>query len=219
MTLASAAWVGGLQPAGLALAALGYGLAGGFALWLLGRGFPHATLGAANLVTLGRMALIVSLLAALSGAAEPWVVVAVASVALALDGIDGWLARKHGRVSRFGEILDMEVDSVFTIILAAGAFVAGTVGPVVLLIALPRYLFVATSILLPWLREPLPSSVARKVICVIQMIALIALQVPGVLGILALPLVAAVGATLLWSFGRDVAWLWRSRPSPAVAPV
>lgn len=218
VALASAALVAGLQPASLALVGIGYGLTAGFALWLLSRGFPHATLGAANLVTLGRTALIVSLLAALPGTAEPWVVVVVASVALALDGFDGWLARRNDRVSRFGEILDIEADSAFTVILAAGALVAGTVGPVVVLIALPRYLFVASSLIFPWLRESLPKSLARKVICVTQVIALIALQVPGLLGVLATPLVLVVGATLLWSFGRDVVRLWHSRAESGVAP-
>ena len=89
---ASAALLGGLQPATFIVSGIGYVAAASFTLWLFRRGFPHPTLGAGNLVTLGRMALVVSLLAALTGDAQPWVVVAVASVALALDGFDGWLA-------------------------------------------------------------------------------------------------------------------------------
>lgn len=209
---ASAALLGGLQPATFIVSGIGYVAAASFTLWLFRRGFPHPTLGAGNLVTLGRMALVVSLLAALTGDAQPWVVVAVASAALALDGFDGWLARRNDRVSRFGETLDMEVDSAFTVILAASALAAGTIGPVVFLLALPRYVFVAASWLWPWLRGSLPESLTRKVICVVQVIALIALQVPGLLGIFTTPLVLIVGAALLWSFGRDVLWLWRARP-------
>lgn len=211
ISLSSAALLAGMHPERLTIVGIGYAAAASLTLWLLRRGFPHPTLGAGNLVTLGRMALIFSLLAALTGQARPWVVVLVASVALALDGFDGWLARRNDRVSDFGETLDMEVDSVFTVILAASALAAGTIGPVVLLLALPRYVFVAAAWLSPWLRQELPESVARKVICVIQVIALITLQVPGLLGPLTTPLVLVVGGALLWSFGRDGVWLWRHR--------
>jgi phosphatidylglycerophosphate synthase len=211
LALSSAVFVAGVNPVRLSVVGIGFLLAASFTLWLFRRGFPHPTLGAGNLVTLARMALIVSLLAAVSGGARPWLVVAVASVALALDGVDGWLARRNDRVSSFGETLDMEVDSAFTVILAASAMVAGTIGPVVLLLALPRYLFVGASWVWPWLKGSLPESLARKVICVVQVIALIALQVPGLLGVLTTPLVLVVGGALLWSFGRDVVWLWRHR--------
>lgn len=217
LTLSSAALVAGVHPVRLTIVGIGYTVAAGFTLWLFRRGFPHPTLGAGNLVTLGRMALIISLLAAVTGHSKPWVVVAVASIALALDGFDGWLARRNDRVSDFGETLDMEVDSAFTVILAASALAAGTIGPLVLLLALPRYLFVAAAWVLPWLSQELPESMTRKVICVIQVIALITLQVPGLLGDLTTPLVWVVGGVLLWSFGRDVVWLWRSRPKRKVA--
>lgn len=216
LTLASAILVAGIHPERLTIVGSGYVAAAVLTLSLLRRGFPHPTLGAGNLVTLGRMALILSLLAALTGEARPWVVVLVASVALALDGFDGWLARRHSRVSHFGATLDMEVDSVFTVILAASALAVGTIGPVVLVLALPRYVFVAATSFLPWLSQELPESVTRKVICVIQVIALITLQVPGLLGALATPLVLVVGGALLWSFGRDVVWLWRQRIQPEV---
>ncbi len=211
LALSFAVLVAGVNPVRLTVVGIAYLLAASFTLWLFRRGFPHPTLGAGNLVTLARMALIVSLVAAASGGARPWLVVAVASVALALDGVDGWLARRNDRVSSFGETLDMEVDSAFTVILAASALVAGTIGPVVLLLALPRYLFVGASWVWPWLKGSLPESLARKVICVVQVIALIALQVPGLLGVLTTPLVLVVGGALLWSFGRDVVWLWRHR--------
>jgi phosphatidylglycerophosphate synthase len=210
-TLGSAALISGLQPLGLIAAGVGYLVAASFALFVFRRGFPHPTLGSGNLVTLGRMAMIVSILAALGGNANPWVVVVIASVALALDGVDGLLARRENRVSEFGETLDMEVDSAFTVILAAGTLVAGSIGPLVLLLALPRYVFVAASWVAPWLRGPLPESLARKVICVIQVIALISLQVPGFWGVLTTPIVLAVGAILLWSFGRDGVFLWQAR--------
>ncbi len=211
ITLSTSLLISDGQAFGVIVAMLGYVAAASFALVTFRRGFPHPTLGFGNLITVGRMALIVSILAALGETAYPWLVVVVASVALALDGFDGYLARRDDRVSDFGETLDMEVDSAFTVILAASAFVAQTISPVVLLLALPRYVFLAASKIWPWLGQPLPENMTRKVILVIQVIALISLQVPGLVGIFATPLVLIVGGLLLWSFGRDVVWLWQQR--------
>lgn len=211
LMLGSATLMTGASPLGITASTVGYCIAAAFALVVFQRGFPHPTLGSGNLVTIGRMGLIASILAAVGGTANPWMVVVIASVALALDGVDGFLARRENRVSTFGETLDMEVDSIFTVILGVGALVAGTIGPLVLLLVLPRYLFVAASWIAPWLRGSLPESMARKVICVVQVIALISLQVPGFWGGFTIPIVLAVGGVLLWSFGRDVVHLWRTR--------
>lgn len=205
----SALLMSGINVTGLVAVTLGYIAAAAFALILFSRGFPHPTLGTGNVVTLGRTALIVSILTTLGGEAHPWAVVVIASVALALDGFDGWYARREARVSRFGETLDMEIDSAFTVILAAGAVMAGTIGPLVLLLVLPRYIFVIAALWLRWLNGPLPETTTRKVICVIQVIALISLQVPGFWGVFTPAVVLAVGGVLLWSFGRDVVFLWR----------
>ena len=77
-------------------------------LWLLIRGlmvrhYPLHRVGPANTLTMIRAAMILSLTSPLlSGMAAGWTVAAIASVALALDGIDGWLARRSGLASSFG---------------------------------------------------------------------------------------------------------------------
>lgn len=201
----------GLVPAAVALA-LGLYLAGlALVLALFRRGYPHRRLGAGNTVTLARLALAAALLAPLAAGAAPGVVAVLALVALALDGADGWLARREGLVSDFGARLDMEVDSALALILAANAWAAGTVGPAVLLLGLPRYLFAAGMMRWRWLGGPLPPSFARKAVCVAQIGALILLQWPGLPGALAEALVWAVLAALGWSFGRDIRQLWRAR--------
>jgi phosphatidylglycerophosphate synthase len=197
--------------AGLWLTVTGYGLGVGLALGLMRRGYPHATLGLCNLVTLARLALAAALLAPLAGAAAPWAVFAVAALALSLDGIDGWLARREGLTSAFGARFDMEVDSALALILALNAWAAGTAGAIVLLIGLPRYAFAAAALALPWLDRPAPERFSRKAVCVIQIATLIALQLPPVAASVANPVVAAVAAMLVWSFGRAVLWLWRAR--------
>jgi len=197
--------------AGLGLTVTGYGLGVGLALGLMRRGYPHSTLGLCNLVTLARLALAAALLAPLAGGAAPWAVFAVAALALALDGIDGWLARREGLTSGFGARFDMEVDSALALILALNAWAAGTAGAIVLLIGLPRYAFAAAALAFPWLDRPAPERFSRKAVCVIQIATLIALQLPPVAASVANPVVAAVAAMLVWSFGRDVLWLWRAR--------
>jgi len=195
----------------LSLALAGYVAAAGLALNLMRRGYPHERLGLCNLVTLIRLTLAAALLAPLVGPAAPWAVFVVAAIALGLDGIDGWLARREGQVSAFGARFDMEVDSGLALILALNAFAAGTAGILVLLIGLPRYAFGVAGAVLPWLRRPAPERFSRKLVCVVQIATLIALQLPPVATSVANPVVAVVAAALIWSFGRDVMWLWRAR--------
>jgi phosphatidylglycerophosphate synthase len=193
------------------LPALGYGLGVWLVLGLFRRGYPHGRLGLCNAATLARLALTAALLAPLAGAAEPWAVPGVAVLALTLDGVDGWLARREGLVSDVGARFDMEVDSALALILALNALAAGTAGLIVLAIGLPRYVFAAAGLLAPWLDGPLPERFSRKLVCVVQIATLIALQLPPLGAGLANPLVAAVAAGLAWSFGKDVIWLWRAR--------
>lgn len=75
----------------------------------MARSYPHRALGLCNLVTLLRLALMSALVAPLvSGSGAQWGVLMVAAVALALDGVDGWLARRQHLVSQFGARFDME---------------------------------------------------------------------------------------------------------------
>ena len=202
----------GLHAPAIALAVAGYGFGITLAMTLLRRGFPHETLGLCNVVTLIRLALVASLLAPLLyHSTPPWGVFAIAATALALDGVDGWLARHAHRTTSFGARFDMEVDAASGLIIALNAWASGAVGAYVVLIGLPRYVFVAASWVLPWLGRPVPERFSRKAVCVLQIAALIALQIPLFPADLGPALVALVAASLLWSFGRDVAWLWRHR--------
>ncbi|MCL3883236.1 CDP-alcohol phosphatidyltransferase family protein [Marivita sp. GX14005] len=176
----------------------------------LHRGYPHARLGGGNLVTFARLAMTSALIAPmLAGVGASWPVFALAVIALSLDGVDGWLARRQGLVSRFGARFDMEVDSALALVLALNAFTGGAAGWAVLVLGLPRYLFIAAGAVLPWMRRDLPERFSRKAICVAQLGALIALQAPILPQALAWALESAVALALLLSFGRDILWLWR----------
>ncbi len=192
---------------GLAVFAVGAGASA----WQLHRRHPHARLGLANAVTLLRLAFVSALLIPLVGGAhEPIAIMAIATVSLSLDGVDGWLARRQGLASDFGGSFDMEVDSVFALVLALLAALGGAPWFVILL-GLPRYLFWVAGAIWPWLYDPLPPRYSGKVVCVIQLIVLIVLQSPWVPVWLAAVLIVGTLAALGWSFGRDIVWLWRRK--------
>jgi phosphatidylglycerophosphate synthase len=186
-------------------------LAGDF----LRRTYPHQSLGLCNIVTQARLVIVTALTAALlAGGVGTLPYVALASVALALDGVDGWLARRHGLTSSFGARFDMETDAAFALVLALNALATGAAGPVVLLLGLMRYAFVAAAAVLPWLNAPLPERYSRKTVCVVQIVVLLAviapLLPPGASAALALAGLLVLAA----SFAIDVAWLAGQRAPP-----
>ena len=177
------------------------------------RRYPHRAVGLCNMVTLLRFMLVATLCAPLLGTAEPWFALAMAAIVLALDGLDGWLARWQGVVSTYGARFDMEVDSAFAMILALNVWAYGNTGAIVLLLGLPRYAFVVATWVWPWLGRPVPDRFSRKLACVLQIVALIALLAPPVAEVAALPVLTAAITILVFSFGHDIIWLHRQKRS------
>jgi phosphatidylglycerophosphate synthase len=176
------------------------------------RNYPHPHLGLCNVITLSRLALTMALVTPLvAGVGASWFVFVVAAIALSMDGFDGWLARRQGNASAFGARFDMEVDSVLALILALSAATGSGAGAVAIVLGLPRYLFAAAMWVFPWMRRDVPERFSRKVVCVVQLGALIALQAPILPESAALAVVPGVAAMIAWSFAVDVAWLWRRR--------
>jgi phosphatidylglycerophosphate synthase len=183
---------------------------------LLSQGLDHfgsTALGPADRVTLTRTVLVGGVAALVAdafvrpAAAPP--MVALAAVALVLDGVDGWVARRTGTVSALGARFDMEVDAFLIFVLSV--HVARELGPWVLVLGAARYLFVAAGWLLPWMRATLPSRYWRKPVAAAQGIAL-TLAAAHLLPRLATVAAVVVALALLTeSFGRDVWWLWRRR--------
>ena len=198
--------------AGLGVAGWAAGLAFGLVLAavLAGR-----ALGPADRVTLTRAVLAggVTALAAesLRGAVPAAVLVPLAAVALALDAVDGRVARRTGTASAFGARFDMEVDAF--LLVALGVLAVPSLGLWVLAIGAMRYAFGAAGAVVPELRGTLPPRHWRKVVAAVQGIALLA----AASGLLPVPVsavvVAAALALLLESFGRDVLWLLVLRPA------
>jgi len=173
---------------------------------------PHATFGAANYVTFGRALLTIVLLwiATLPPASRlAWAAGWVAGVIAALDGVDGWLARRSGTSSAFGARFDMETDAAFLLVLSVLAIRYEKAGTWVLMIGLMRYLFVAAGWLFPWLAGPLTPTRRGKAVAVVQMVTLaLVLILPRRISA---PAAAASLALLIWSFAIDVRRLWRRR--------
>ena len=171
---------------------------------------PHPRFGPANTVTSLRLAL-VAVLAAVIGephtVALAWTATALAAVASALDGVDGWLARRSSLHSAFGARFDMETDALLIMVLSALAWRWDRAGAWVLACGLMRYGFVAAAWGWPWLARPLPPSLRRKVVAVVQMVGLSIIVAPVVQPPLSEALAAATLATLVWSFAVDVRWL------------
>jgi phosphatidylglycerophosphate synthase len=228
--------VGGLaQFVVLATLAVGVGL--GTAGWLAGTVYALGTWillsralrrpgvrgwGPANTVTLARLTLaggVTALVADSIGGQAPLSVLApLAAVALLLDAVDGQVARRTGSTSRLGARFDMEADSVLVLVLSV--FVAMSLGWWVVAIGAFRYVFVALSWALPWLRAPLPPRLSRKVVAALQGIVLVVASAGVLPDPQAIVCVGLALALLIWSFGSDIGWLWEraSSPGDAVAP-
>ena len=188
-----------------------FALAMSVALLSLMRTYPHDTIGWCNTVTAFRLMLVAVLTAWLvQGPDAPWIVFSVAALAFVSDGLDGWLARREGNASDFGARFDMEVDSLFAMVLALMALQSGNVAWFVLLLGLPRYLFFVAQISFPWLNGELPPRFSRKVVCVLQIGVLIILLLPGLTLPVTNALVITVLTVIVWSFWVDVCWLKRT---------
>lgn len=196
----------------------GWTAAGAFALGtyaVLGGGMRRAgrpRLGPADVVTLSRAILVGGVVAAagdaLTGSRPGPVVVALAATALALDGVDGAVARRTGTASPWGARFDMEVDAALILVLSV--LLAQPVGLWVLAIGGMRYAFIAAGRFWPWLTAPLPPRRSRKIVAATQGIVLVvavAHVLPHPATVLAVQLALAA---LTWSFGRDARQLARS---------
>lgn len=206
----TAAGLLGVLAAGLGLGPIGLvaGATATAALVAVLAGAPVDALGPAGRVTLLRGVLAVGVTALVADPVSTPALVVLAAVALALDGVDGAVARRRDVASTFGARFDMELDAALLMVLSV--HVAGLLGSWVLLIGLARYLFVAAGVVLPWLRGELAPLFSGKVVAAAQGVVLVVASAQLLPVVVATVLVAGALAALAWSFGRDVVRLWRS---------
>ena len=201
--LGAAGWVVGIACAVTIATALARGVARG----------PGNRLGPASWLTLARATLAVGVaaLAADSFTRDTPValLVTLAAVALVLDAVDGWLARRTGTATALGARFDGEVDAF--LILALSVYVAPASGAWVLAIGAARYLFLAGEWLLPWMRAALPPRRWRKFVAAGQGIVLTLAAAEVLPAGLTQALLGAALAALAASVGECTWWLWRRR--------
>ena len=189
-----------------------YVMLAGLVLWSAPVNGHGPGLGPANRVTLGRSTLVVPVSALALGPAGFtdgvwWWVIAVSTVAMVFDGVDGFVARRTGTHSVFGARFDMELDSFLMLALSVLVWRSGKVGPWVLLIGAIRYLFVIAGWLWPRLTRELPPKQWRKTVCVVEGVVLLVCLGPIIPSGLATTLAAATLLLLTCSFAIDIRWL------------
>jgi len=168
-------------------------------------------LGPADWVTLMR-AYLVSGIAAL--VAQGWfgirstvLLVIVGALALALDAVDGRVARRTGTASSLGARFDGEVDAYLIALLSIR--LAVDYGWWVALAGVARYAFLVAGWIMPIYARPLPFRYWRKVVTAASGIVLtvaISGLLPRTMGVIG---TLTVLVLLAESFGRDIAWLYR----------
>jgi len=132
-----------------------------------------------------------------------WIIVVIAIVAVVLDGVDGWVARRTGTASAFGMRFDTETDAALILVLALLTWRHGKAGPWILGAGLLRYLFVAAGWVWPWMAGPLAPTLRGRVICVVQIAALIVALAPIIVPPASTAIAAAGLGALVYSFLID----------------
>ncbi|MEO8680250.1 MAG: CDP-alcohol phosphatidyltransferase family protein, partial [Vicinamibacterales bacterium] len=173
----------------------------------IGGRHPFLRFGPANQVTTIR-AMLVALVA--GAVVEPvtsgtaWWVIGAAALMAALDGIDGWLARRTGMASPFGAWFDVETDALLILILSVFVWRYEKAGAWVVACGLMRYAFVAGGWILPWLAGPLPPTLRGKTVAVATLAGLSVALAPTVPAPISRVMAAMTLLALAGSFAVDV---------------
>ncbi len=173
--------------------------------------------GPANRVTLARGVLVGAVAAFLGspgGEAHAAWVTGAAALALAMDGLDGLVARRTGLESAYGAQLDMELDSLLMLTLSLLAWQWEQAGLWVLFCGLARYGFLLAGRIWPWFTRQLLPAFRRKTCCVVGIGGLTASIWPWPWAGLGTGLAATATAALALSFAIDIVWLFSQRKEP-----
>jgi phosphatidylglycerophosphate synthase len=181
---------------------------------LLARGLRRramAHFGWANVVTATRSTLVALITAIVATSFTTTVavplLVGITVLALALDAVDGWVARRTHLTSELGARFDMEVDAFLILVLSI--YVAPVLGWWVLTIGAMRYTLLVAGWMLPWLEAPVPRRYWRKVVAAYTGIALTVAASGWFPAWVDWAVTLGALALLVESFGRDIVWLAR----------
>ena len=132
-------------------------------------------------------------------AREPWARAFVLTVGWVTDVLDGWIARRLGRASGTGAVLDALFDRLFMFVALGALFLEGRLDLAMLLVLVARDLYTAGGVLVVraagW-DVPLRARAGGKLVTVLQVAALYALVLrPD----RAAPFVGAVGLAAVYA--------------------
>ena len=166
-----------------------------------GRWSKTGPFGIANLVTLARLGVIILIGIVPNLVSAPAITIS-GFLLLTADGIDGWIAKRLGEASEFGEYFDKETDAFFLLLVCLLALSKGLFGPWILALGLLRYGFV----LLRWFVRPGISQERKsnqaRFIYTLVMGALLLCFLP--ISAIQLPLAALATMMLVYSFAGDL---------------
>lgn len=180
-----------------------------FVLRAHGRWTESGNFGAANTITLARVGgvFVFSWLGA-RAASPPGALLVLAL--FALDGVDGWVARRTHTASAFGARLDTECDAWMVLVASLVLQLAGRLGPFILVAGLLRYLYVLALAIVPGARGDEPPSRTGRWAFSLLVASLCASLWP--LGPWHAPVAMLAVALLCASFARSVVWSWGPVP-------
>jgi phosphatidylglycerophosphate synthase len=173
---------------------------------------PFPRFGPGNHITTVRALLVALIAAAIGEPASATLaagVVAASGVVTVLDGVDGSVARRTKMASAFGARYDMEVDALLILALAILVWQFGKAGAWVIASGLLRYAFVAAGWVWERMRRPLTPTRRARIVCVVQIGALMIALLPGVTPPASAIVSAAGLGALAYSFAVDTVRLWR----------
>lgn len=183
-----------------ALLAAGAGSTCLVVLALLHRGqfTPQGRFGLANAITAVR-AVLVNVLAWLPSVGPLAAALVVAF--LALDAVDGWVARRpEPTASPFGARFDMETDAFFVLVFGLKLAAVGRLGPWIVVPGVLRYLYAVAISVVPAAREA-PRSSFGRVVAGLMMTSLAVSAWP--VELVFRPLAALAAALVVVSFARS----------------
>jgi phosphatidylglycerophosphate synthase len=138
--------------------------------------------GWANGVTALRAAMVWGFGVRLHGAPEMLLALVVLGL-FALDGVDGYLARRQGTASEFGALFDMETDAFFVLVVELVLFQRGDLGAWILVTGVLRYLYVLARTMIPARRPDVARSrFGRFAFTGLALGLFFAFALPGVIG-------------------------------------
>ncbi len=167
---------------------------------------PAGRFGPANAVTLARLCGVFAL-----PFLAPAHVAIAGAVVLALDGVDGSIARRTGLSGEFGEFFDKESDAFFMLVLCSMLYhLPGGLGAWILVPGLMRYLFVMYVKLArpPAPKEARTANAGWIFVLMISTLLVCLASYPGYLDYFR-PLAVSMSVVLAFSFAHSVYRMYR----------